>query len=47
MRSSDRRRDGDGLAREIGRGLMVLGLTGSSVGGFVGVVTIASRLLGR
>ena len=36
-----------GLAREISRGLLVLGLTGSSVGGLLGVVAQATRLLGR
>ncbi len=35
------------LAREIGHGLVLLGLTGSSVGGLVGVVTLAARVLGR
>ncbi|MFN2488222.1 MAG: hypothetical protein ABR529_00455 [Actinomycetota bacterium] len=35
------------LAREVGHGLMLLGLTGSSVGGVVGVVALATRLLGR
>ena len=34
-------------AREIGRGLVLLGLTGSSLGGLLGVVTQATRLLGR
>ncbi len=36
-----------GLAREIGRALVVLGLTGSSFGGLLGVVAQATRLLGR
>ena len=36
-----------GLAREIGRGLVLLWLTGSSLGGLLGVVTQATRLLGR
>ena len=36
-----------GMAREIGRGLVLLGLTGSSLGGLLGVVTQATRLLGR
>ena len=38
---------GGGLAREIGRGLFVIGLSGSSVGGVVGVLAMATRLLGR
>jgi hypothetical protein len=36
-----------GMAREVGRGLVLLGLTGSSLGGLLGVVTQATRLLGR
>jgi hypothetical protein len=46
MQSRQRERNG-GLALEIGRGLMLLGLTGSSVGGFVGALAMATRLLGR
>jgi hypothetical protein len=38
---------GRGFAHEIGRGLVVVGLTGSSVGGVVGLVAFATRLLGR
>lgn len=38
---------GDGLAREVGQGIMVLALTGSSVGGFLGMLAIATRVLGR
>ena len=37
----------DSLAREVGQGLMVLALTGSSVGGFLGMLAIATRALGR
>jgi hypothetical protein len=36
-----------GLVREVGQGLMVLALTGSSVGGFMGMLMIATRALGR
>lgn len=36
-----------GLVREIGRGIVVLGLTGSSFGGLLGVVAQAARALGR
>jgi hypothetical protein len=35
------------LFREIGQGLVLLALTGSSVGGFLGMVAIATRALGR
>jgi hypothetical protein len=35
------------LLREIGHGLAVLGFTGSSVGGLVSAVVLATRLLGR
>jgi hypothetical protein len=34
-------------ARELGRALVLLGLGGSSLGGFVAVVALASRALGR
>ncbi len=37
----------DGLTRELGQGILLLGLAGSSVGGLVGILTIASRALGR
>ena len=36
-----------GLAREVGQGIMVLALTGSSVGGFLGMLMLATRALGR
>ncbi|MDQ3877549.1 MAG: hypothetical protein M3290_04265 [Actinomycetota bacterium] len=39
-------RDG-GIARELGQSIIVLALTGSSVGGFLGMVAIAARALGR
>jgi len=34
-------------ARELGQGLVVVALSGTSVGGFLGVVALASRALGR
>ena len=37
----------DGLTRELGQGMLLLALTGSSVGGFLGMVAIATRALGR
>ena len=37
----------DGLARELGQGIVLLALTGSSVGGFLGMVAVATRALGR
>jgi len=35
------------LGREFRQSLVVLALTGSSVGGFLGMVAIATRALGR
>jgi len=35
------------LARELSQSIMLLALTGSSVGGFLGFVAIATRALGR
>ena len=35
------------LSRELGQGLLLLGITGSSVGGFLGMVVVATRALGR
>jgi hypothetical protein len=35
------------LAREMGRCIVLLALAGSSVGGLVGVVRLAMRVLGR
>ena len=37
----------DGIAREISQGLVLLALTGSSVGGFLGMIASATRALGR
>ncbi len=37
----------EGLAREVGQSLVLLALTGSSVGGLLGMVAIATRALGR
>jgi hypothetical protein len=34
-------------ARELGQAIIVLALTGSSVGGFLGMIAIAARALGR
>ena len=36
-----------GLARELGQSIFLLALTGSSVGGFLGIVAIATRALGH
>ena len=36
-----------GTVRELGLGMILLALTGSSVGGFLGMVAIATRALGR
>jgi len=36
-----------GLARELSQGLVLLALTGSSVGGLLGMLAIATRALGR
>jgi hypothetical protein len=35
------------LMKELGQGVMLLALTGSSVGGLLGMVAIATRALGR
>jgi hypothetical protein len=35
------------MARELGQAIIVLALTGSSVGGFLGMIAIATRALGR
>ena len=35
------------LARELGQGIVLLALTGSSVGGILGILAIATRALGR
>ena len=36
-----------GTVQELGQGIILLVLTGSSVGGFLGMVAIATRALGR
>ncbi len=36
-----------GLAREVRQGIVLLALTGSSVGGALGMLAIATRALGR
>lgn len=38
---------GHGLAREVRQGIVLLALTGSSVGGALGMLAIATRALGR
>lgn len=35
------------ILRELGHGLALVGITGSSVGGVVGVVALATRVWGR
>jgi hypothetical protein len=35
------------VVKELGQGVMLLALTGSSVGGLLGMVAIATRALGR
>lgn len=35
------------LAKEVGQGLVLVAISGTSVGGFLGVVVLASRALGR
>ncbi len=37
----------DTLVRELSQGIVLLALTGASVGGFMGMVAIATRALGR
>ena len=36
-----------GLAKEVSQGLVMLALTGSSIGGVLGMVALATRALGR
>ncbi len=36
----------DGLARELGQSLLLLALAGSSVGGLLGIVALATRVVG-
>ena len=38
---------GRGVIRELGQGLLALALAGCSVGGFLGMVAVATRGLGR
>jgi hypothetical protein len=35
------------VARELGQGIIVLALTGSTVGGLLGMIAIAARAFGR
>ncbi|MEA2516674.1 MAG: hypothetical protein QOG16_512 [Actinomycetota bacterium] len=37
----------DGLARELSQSLVLLALTGASVGGILGMLSVATRALGR
>ena len=37
----------DGRLRELGQGLALLALTGSSVGGLMGVLAVATRTIGH
>ena len=37
----------DGLGRELRQSIVLLALTGSSVGGFMAMLNIATRALGR
>ena len=37
----------DGVARELGESIFLLALTGSTVGGFLGIIAIATRALGH
>ena len=36
-----------GMAKELSHGLVLLAMTGSWVGGFLGMVALATRALGR
>lgn len=35
------------LGREVGQGLLLLAISGSSVGGLMGMLAVATRALGR
>jgi hypothetical protein len=35
------------LSRELGQGILLLAISGSTVGGLLGMVSIATRALGR
>jgi hypothetical protein len=35
------------VVRELGQGLVLVAISGTSVGGFLGMVAVASRALGR
>ncbi len=37
----------ESLARELGQSLVLLSLTGASVGGFLAIIDVATRALGR
>lgn len=46
-KASGRGRVGASVAREVGHGVMLLAVSGCSVGGFLGMLALASRALGR
>lgn len=37
----------DGVTREVGQGILLVGLAGSTVGGLMGFIAIATHALGR
>ncbi len=37
----------ESLARELGQSVVLLALTGASVGGFLAIIDVATRALGR
>ena len=37
----------ESLARELGQSIVLLALTGASVGGFLAIIDVATRALGR
>ena len=47
MRFKDKAMDKSRMAREVSQGLVLVALSGTSVGGFLGMVALASRALGR
>ncbi len=44
---SDRLDDRGSIVRELGESIMLLALTGASVSGFLGIISLATRALGR
>jgi hypothetical protein len=47
MKLMDRAARKTQVARELGQGLVLVAISGTSVGGFLGMVAVASRALGR